>query len=127
MTKLCFLGDFMTSSSVARIFATMFIWAAVTILGASTLLSSGNLGGAPVVIIMVLLIGAAASLTQFFWKMTDERDMAEKSKRHSRIDQLLVNLNDEDITELRARLMAEADGEQVTLDELMTEHEKRRS
>jgi hypothetical protein len=129
MTKLCFLGERMDSHhAAARVFATLFIWAAVTILGIGTLVNSTFLGGGPVIIIMVLLVGAAATATQNVWRSDfGSRAAAEKIKRRTRVDRMMDKLSETEVEELRARLMAETDGEQVTLDELMTEHEKRRS
>lgn len=104
----------------ARVGGTFFIWVAFTVVSVASIVNSEVIGGF-LFLIMILLVGAAVSATQAVWKGAgaDKRGESEKSKRQDRLDKVIAKLSDEDIDELRARLLADGDGEAVSLDELL--------
>jgi uncharacterized membrane protein YhiD involved in acid resistance len=116
-----------SSNAAARAIATLGIWAAVTILGIGTLVNSVYLNGGAIVLIMAILFGAALTATQLVWKSTSTgiQEQAEKTKRRTKLDRVLDKLSDQEIEDLRARLMDDSDGEQVALEELMDAHQRR--
>jgi hypothetical protein len=105
----------------AKAIASAIVWTAFTIVAGGTLASSDNLSGGVVVVIMVLLVIAAGVSMGFIWMGDKENntESAEKAKRQSKLDRVLEKLSDQDVEELRTRLMAESDGEEVSLNELL--------
>ncbi len=110
-----------SSSQAARTLSTLIIWAAVTILGIGALVNATFLDSGAVVVIMILLVVGAAGATQAVWRSpaASSQMEAEKAKRRGKVDRMLDRLSEDEIEDLRARLMAESDGEQVSLEELL--------
>ena len=108
------------NNTEARVGATFFIWVAFTIVSVAAIVNSAVIGGL-LFLIMILLTGGAVTATQSVWKgvETDKQSEAEKSKRQGKLDRVMARLSDQDIEELRTRLLADNDGEAVSLDELL--------
>lgn len=112
------------STQEARFGTTVLIWTAFTIVTVA-LLAAGQFN---------FIVGVAFALAAVFgtaavWGAKIEAgDNAEteKAKRRGRIEKFVDQLDDDEIAELRARLMADSDGETVSLDELLHEMESRR-
>jgi hypothetical protein len=64
------------------------------------------------------------------WKRTSEPmihiERSEKSKRRTRVDDMLDSMSDREVDELRMRLIEESDGEAVGLNDLLAERERQR-
>ena len=84
----------------------------------------------PILVILALaLILAATISTVFVWRYAHlETDAAQarragqpatKSKRGGRVEQVMKALDEDEIAELRARLVADEEGETVSLEELL--------
>lgn len=108
------------NNTEARVGATFFIWVAFTVVSVAAIVNSSDIGGL-LFLIMILLTGGAVTATQSVWKglQNDNLSEAEKSKRQGKLDRVMARLSDQDIEELRARLLEDGDGESVSLDELM--------
>jgi hypothetical protein len=120
-----------------RMVVTIVLWIIIAVLLANaTVMSSG----AEVPLALIMMIGGALT-TRFVWNGTlglsaEDRRAAyreetvtesEKAKRTNRVSRLLDTLSDDELDELRARLMAQEDGEiNTTLEELLAEREERR-
>jgi hypothetical protein len=104
----------------ARVGATFFIWVAFTVVSVAAIVNSSEIGGL-IFLIMILLTGGAVTATQSVWKSvdTDKQGESEKSKRQGKLDRVMARLSEQDIEELRARLLEDSDGEAVSLDELL--------
>ncbi len=115
-------------NAIAKLVATFMIWACFTIImtaGSSPV--SQAMGGTAVIMTVVLAIAASAS-TAAIWQSGEktESHSAEKAKRtHTRVARFVDRLSDDEIAELRSRLMAD-DGEVVPLDELLRTREQDR-
>ena len=118
-----------------RMIATLIIWVAFTVMMTS---SSGPAARADGTAITGILAGAAFLSTLAVWfgsfrqAQTTESQItaAEKGKRRSgtRVSRLMDEMDADDLAELRARLMAlDDEGEQVSLETLLTEEESQRS
>lgn len=111
-------------NNISRVFATGFIWAALTILGVGIMVSHAtNDGGALVFMVSVLIIGATIA-TSAVWKSDATHatalEHAEKTKRRSRVERMMDNLSESDMDELRYRLMnTEHNEDPVTLETLL--------
>jgi hypothetical protein len=115
----------------ARSAVTLGIWIMVMIMLSNVaVFASGNI----VPLTFILSVAAAAS-TGFIWNArlggdSDRRrqvEIAGKAKRDDRMGRLLSSLSDDEIDDLRQRLMAREDGEiSTTLEELLAERERRR-
>jgi hypothetical protein len=110
-------------NSVSRVFATGFIWAALTILGVSMMVTHVDVSSGMLAFMMTVLVIGATIGTAAIWKggdpESDVRQSSEKAKRRSRVDRLMNDLNERDIEELRYRLMSENDEDRVPLEELL--------
>ena len=113
-------NSFSAAALAARVLATMFVWGGVSILGGFTDVS----GGAAVIMVAILAFAAMGS-TWAVWQTdtqgSDEQIAVEKSKRTNapRLSRLIDSLDDDEIAELRLRLMAN-DEESVPLDTLLS-------
>lgn len=107
----------------SRIFATMFVWffGLMATVIVATSYSAASYMAAPIIVAVLMAMG-------FIWNwgrlpMTGGKSNTEaaqgKAKRHSRVDDMLADLDDRDLLELRRRLMdAEEDmAEEVYLTE----------
>lgn len=115
---------------VSRVFATGFIWAALTILGVAMMVSHINLSDGILAFMMTVLIIGATIGTGAIWRGgQDTREevqaRSEKAKRRSRVERLMNDLDDRDIEELRSRLMLQEDEEGIPLEELMRTSNRR--
>lgn len=109
--------------NTTRFGATIAIWVAVTIIAVAAMVTRIQIdGGALVALFFVLIIGGAGG-THAVWNSGsgNSAESAEKTKRRSKVEQLVEKLDERELEELRARLMSENDGEAVSLDELMGE------
>ncbi len=115
------------SNNEARTVGTCGIWFAVMVLGAVAITNAATLGGVLVFLIVATIAAMAVGGMQFVWSGTSQSDSekSEKVKRRSKVDRMLEKLNDDDLNELRDRLMRESDGETVSLEELMRERKQR--
>ncbi len=113
------------SNTEARVGATFFIWVAFTIVSVAAIVNSAVIGGL-LFLIMILLTGGVVTATQSIWKgvETDKQSETEKSKRQGNLDRVMARLSEQDIEELRARLIADSDGEAVSLDELLQRQDR---
>jgi hypothetical protein len=112
------------NNTEARVGATFFIWLAFTVVSVAAIVKSDVIGGL-LFLMMILLAGAVVTATQFVWKGAEanNRDEAEKFKRRDKLDKVIAKLSEQDIEELRARLLADSDGEAVSLDDLLHRRE----
>jgi hypothetical protein len=109
-----------------RLAATMFVWVAFTIATALTVANAVFIDSIPLVFIMLALGLSAASGTRAIWRESaPAAPQAEKAKRRSRLERLLDQMDPDELEQLRARLMAENDGEQVSIEDLI--HQARKS
>jgi hypothetical protein len=106
------------SNNETRLAATFLIWAgcaAIAIWGRSP-----NLSDITAVLFTFVIMAAGAGSTMSIWRnasdASDAKDMVEKAKRRGKVERVLDQLSDQDIAELRSRLMEE---DAVPLEELM--------
>lgn len=119
-------------SNFGRLIATMFIWAMIP----ASLSMTRDVMGAGQIFIVLALAAAAMGTSGFIWlghageqyeRQRAARD-TEKTKRSAspRVDSLINALDDDDLAELRARLLA-SDGEApMPLDSLLEGRERSR-
>lgn len=117
-------------NNVSRVFATGFIWAALTILGVAMMVSHLNLSDGILAFMMTMLIIGATIGTGAIWRGgQDTREevqiQSEKAKRRSRVERMIGDLNDRGIEELRSRLMLQEDEDSIPLEELMRTSNRR--
>jgi hypothetical protein len=109
------------SSNEARAAGSFFVWTAFTIVGVAATVNLQNVSTFTGIFLAIILAGSAVTATQAIWKSKDVDDdkSAEKNKRRNNVDRVLERLSDREIEDLRARLMGDADGEAVSLDDLL--------
>lgn len=112
-----------------RLAATCGIWLAFTAVTVAALVTRVFDGSGTLFLVgFIFLLIAVSSATQAVWKyggdLRSGEKMTEKAKRHSRVTRMLDKLDEDDLAELRARLMSESDGEAVSLEELLAERKK---
>jgi hypothetical protein len=106
----------------ARVLATFFVWTAFTIIVVAAMVSHINVDAFAGIVLTIILAGSASGATSAIWKggKADEEGSAEKAKRRNNVDRVLERLSDQEIEDLRARLIGESsDGEAVSLNELI--------
>lgn len=119
-------------SNFARVATSALIWAAVSFVALSMRLS---VSGFDAVVMVFLLMAAAAWATRAVWladtpamtaTTTTPAEEAEKAKRRGslRVRSLVDSLTDEELDELRARLM-ERDEQPVPLESLLPRRNRR--
>jgi len=110
-------------NNISRVFATGFIWAALTILGVAMMVTHIDISSGSLAFMMTALIIGATIGTAAIWNGgktdVDARESSEKAKRRSRVERLMNDLDDRDIEELRYRLMSNDNDEAVPLEELL--------
>jgi len=119
-------------NQLAKVIATMIVWTAAAGMVISSNSPLQKDWVMPIIALMALI--AATSSMRYIWRETDSSVIdriaaarsAEKTKRATRVEHLLNNLDDSDLDELRARLTGD-DGEQIPLEELMNRQSGRRS
>jgi hypothetical protein len=115
-----------------KLIAITIIWIAFTVVLTSSTSPVSNVEGDVVIWITMVLAAAAGGSTIAVTQARDTSEQpersAEKSKRtRTRVGQFMDSLSDDEIAELRARLMDD-DGEVMPLETLMTQrHEERGS
>ncbi len=113
-----------------RLTATAVIWTAFTVVMIGALIFSDRLSSGMVMFMAILFTMAALASTNMIWKRTNEPviqiERSEKSKRRTRVDDMLDTMSDREIEEMRMRLIADSDGEAVGLNELLMERERQR-
>lgn len=110
-----------------RVAATMFIWLAFAIAMVLAIVNAMFLDTVALVFIVIAIAFAAASGTRAVWRQSAvAAPQAEKSKRRSRLERLLDEMDTDELEQLRARLMAENDGEQVSIEDLIQQARKDR-
>ena len=116
-------------NNIARVFATGIIWGALTILGVAMTVGNVELASGAFVFALVALIIGATIGTLGVWNgtnaNTDAREEAQKTKRRSRVERLMNDLDEHDLDELRFRLMGQNDEEPVPLEELLQSQKRR--
>ncbi len=115
-------------NNISRVFATGFIWAALTILGVAMMVTHVTISSGTLAFMMAVLVIGATIGTGAIWRggsHDDVQQQSEKAKRHSRVERLMNDLDDRDIEELRYRLMSQNDNESVPLEELMHTSKRR--
>lgn len=116
-----------------RMAATGIIWGAVTIIMVAMIVTGTDLN----FIIVGILAGAAWFSTDAVWdgakQPANKAEMKirapaeiEKDKRDQRVEQLVGSLSQEELRQLRSRLVSSTDGEIVSLDDLLDEQESPR-
>lgn len=117
-------------SEISKLIATFLIWMSFTIVmtsGTSPLNSSDLSGGSAVLAIVFLAIAAGGS-TLGIWvgtaKASREQSDGKAKRTRSRVGQFMDSLSDDEVAELRARLMVEED-ESVPLESLLSQRERR--
>lgn len=108
--------------NLARMISTVIIWAALTAIAMTAIISGAEVN----FIVAAIVMGTAMVATISIWDKAEkgEEKSAEKLKRRGRVDRMLESLSDAELDELRARL-TESDGEMVGLDELLQEQRRR--
>lgn len=117
----------MMNNNEVRLFSTLIVWTAITVIAISLMIFNVELEGFMAVFIPILLILAGLSSMRYIWRDSSQdsrSESIEKAKRKSRIEHLVATLNEDELAELRNRLMAGYDGEAVPLDDLLAEYEQ---
>lgn len=117
----------MMNNNEVRLFSTLIVWTAITIIAISLMIFNVELEGFMAVFIPILLILAGLSSMRYIWRDSSQEsrgESVEKAKRKSRIEHLVATLNEDELAELRNRLMAGYDGEAVPLNDLLAEYEQ---
>jgi hypothetical protein len=109
------------SENESRIGATFFIWLAFTVVSITAMLRDIPVQSGSSVFLAILLVLGAVSATRYVWRGSEmtSRETAEKMKRRSRVERMIDRMSEQDIEELRARLLSDSDGEASSLEELM--------
>jgi hypothetical protein len=117
-------GNVIMSNNEAKLVATLGVWTAFTIVAVTAMIRDLQMSSFMGAFLALLLVAGAVVATGFVWRApaADEIEASEKSKRRTRVDRMVDRLSHQELEELRARLMA--DGEQVSLDELMQYRER---
>jgi hypothetical protein len=120
----------MMNDNETRLLATFFIWLAFTVTMIASMVTNlaRDSGGFFLIGFMIFVIGAVVA-TQAVWKYGSagaSPQTTEKAKRRTQVDRLLERMDEGELDELRNRLLSEADGEAVSLNELLAERERQR-
>ncbi len=118
-------------SEISKLIATFLIWTSFTIImtsGNSPLNNSGLTGGAAVLAIAFLACAAGGS-TLAIWiagaRANREESDAKAKRTRSRVGRFMESLSDDEVAELRTRLMVD-DGEVTSLETLLSAREEER-
>lgn len=111
-----------------RLAATMFVWLAFTITTALTVANAVFIDDGPLVLIMLILGFSAVIGTRAIWleSAPAAAPQAEKAKRRSRPERPLDEMGTDEREQLGPRLMAEDDGESVSIEDLIHQARKDR-
>lgn len=105
-----------------RVAATLFIWIAFALVMVIAIANAMFIDGGPLVALAIITAVAALGGTRYVWgsvQTAEPSRPAEKAKRRSRLERLLDEMDTDELEQLRARLMAENDGEQVSIEDLI--------
>lgn len=97
---------------------TGIIWVAYTVIMVAAMAASNNMSGGMLVMLVIIFTVAALSATSMIWKNRDMQSI-EKVKRRSRVDRVMDEMNDQELSELRARIGYDTYEDPVALDELL--------
>src|SRR5262249_24104399 len=115
--------DIAMRDSEARVLSTFFIWAALTVIVVTAMLAHVEMSNFTGVALGVILAISAGASTSAIWKggnaASEVESSTEKTKRRMKVDRVLNRLSDQEIEDLRARLIGDSDGETSSLDELI--------
>lgn len=115
------------NNNEVRLFSTLIVWAAITIIAVSLMIFNVQIEGFMAVFMPILLVLAGLSSMRYIWRESSHQqvnDTAGKAKRKSRVEHLVATLDEDELAELRTRLVADHDGEVVPLDDLLAEYEQ---
>jgi hypothetical protein len=109
----------------SRTVVTLMIWASIAVALFGLFLSGGMAGGLTVIhlAIAIVLIGAVVGMTGFLWRSSNfeasdlQEQYNEKAKR-DRIESVLRNLSNDELTALKKRLSTGAIDDDVLYDYL---------
>ncbi|MCB9452587.1 MAG: hypothetical protein H6672_14210 [Anaerolineaceae bacterium] len=113
------------NSNEARLFSTLIVWVAITVIAVSLMIFGVQLEGFMAAFMPILLVVAGLSSMRYIWRdSSHEQEVAavEKAKRKNRIEYLMATLDEAELADLRARLSA--DGEMLPLNDLLAEYEQ---
>jgi hypothetical protein len=116
-------------NNVSRVFGTGIVWGALTIMSVALTVSHNAIEGGMLAFVMTILIIGATIATSAIWRggnsEAEVMEQSQKSKRRSRVERLMSDLDERDIDELRFRLMGDNNDEKVSLEELMQTGKRR--
>src|SRR5262249_43989166 len=115
------------NNNEARVIGTFLVWLALTVILVTAMVSHVTINGDYLLGGTVVLLIAGSITTRAIWRSGDGDhsaiQSAEKSKRRTKLDRMLARLSDDELDDLRTRLMSESDGEAVSLEELLAERD----
>jgi uncharacterized membrane protein len=114
-------------TDLARMIATAVIWGALTVMFVAMAVTQNEIN----FLIVGILAGVGWFATDAVWdgarvKSSDraKQEQAEKAKRRTRLDAMVDDLSQDELRELRSRLMDDSDGEMVSMDDLLREQRR---
>lgn len=112
-------------NSASKLFVTIIVWGCITGISIASLITMAREDPLFSLIICAVALAAATITTSQIWTASiNPETQSEKIKRQSRVEQMLKQMDERDLEELRARL-SEGDGETVTLEELLEQRSRR--
>jgi flagellar biosynthesis component FlhA len=117
--------EFYMGNQIPRMIATGIIWAAITAIMMTMMITQSDLN----FIIVAILAGAAWFATDTVWSSGKNeakaaQEESEKAKRQTKVERLVDTLSQQELNELRSRLVADSDGELVSLDDVLSEQRR---
>jgi hypothetical protein len=118
-------------SEISKLIATFLIWMSFTIImtSSSSPLNSSALSGGAAVLAIAFLASAAGGSTLAIWiagaRANREESDAKAKRTRSRVGRFMESLSDDEVAELRTRLMVD-DGEVTSLETLLSAREEER-
>ena len=121
----------------SRTVVTLMIWASIAVALFGLFLSGGMAGGLTVIhlAIAIVLIGAVVGMTGFLWRSgnfeaSDMQEQYNEKAKRDRIESVLRNLSNDELTALKKRLSTGAIDDDVLYDYLgddgeLVDHSKR--
>jgi hypothetical protein len=120
----------MMNNNETRLMATFLIWLAFTVTMVTAMVTgiASDSGAYFLAAFTIFVIGVSVATTAV-WRYGSSDTSAqssEKTKRRSQVERLLERMDENELDELRTRLMSDSDGETVGLGELLAERERQR-
>ncbi|MBL8162864.1 MAG: hypothetical protein JNJ61_12825 [Anaerolineae bacterium] len=113
----------------ARALTPAIIWIIFAAIAITALIAGQRVEEGVVIATMISSVIACLAGTNMVWRGTYGTDNtvadAEKTKRRSRVERLLDNMDERELDELRARL-SDSDGEMISLDDVLAERRGQR-